>query len=47
MIQTSDGVFSRHKVEFKVALNKISSTCNQSTKEEVAFWLKTNEKVSI
>ena len=47
MIQALDGIFSRHKVEFKVALNKISSTCIQSMREEVAFWLRTNEKVPI
>lgn len=47
MIQASDDIFSRQKVEFKMALNKISSTCNESTRQEAAFWLKTNEKVSV
>lgn len=47
MIEASDDIFSRQKVEFKMALNKISSTCNESTRQEAAFWLKTNEKVSI
>ena len=47
MIQALDGIFSRPKVEFKVALNKISSTGNQSMKEGVAFWLRNDENVSI
>lgn len=47
MIQASEDIFSRHEVELKMALNEVSSTCNESTRQEAAFWLKTNEKVSI
>lgn len=42
MSQASDDIFFRQKVELKIALNKIS-TCNESTRQEAAFWLKTNE----
>lgn len=46
-IQASEDLFSRHEVKLKMALNEVSSTCKESTRQEAAFCLKTNEKVSI
>lgn len=47
MIQASGDLFSRHEVELKMALSEVSSTCKESTRQETAFCLKTNEKVSV